>query len=285
MVLVSSTCISFVMGCIMGNPAFDLPEDTLGEDTRGDGDGDVTGDGDGDGDPKCGDGIHDIGEQCDLGPANDDFGECTRACQLAKCGDGFMQSVMGESCDLGPLNGNGSPCREDCEVNVCGDGYLGPGEACEINQRNCSQECTLPSCGNGFIDEQEQCDDGNDSNFDTCTNICTFPVCGDNITQPGEECDDGNAQNDDSCLADCASAKCGDGLIHQGVEECDTDNLAGMSCVDFDEIFGELKCNECEFDLSGCLVCLPLGGPCQNTDDCCQDGLVSICLNFTCVNL
>jgi hypothetical protein len=32
-------------------------------------------------------------------------------------------------------------------------------------------------------------------------------------------------------------------------------------------------------------VCLPLGGACQSNADCCQNGIIAICLNFACVNL
>lgn len=310
-------CSLAVGACVMANPAFDddRREDaddefsgddgdgdgddadeghTSGEST-GDGDGDPstgdgddepsTGDGDGDPEPQCGDGITDEGEECDLGPDNDDFGKCTSACTLPVCGDGFTQIAAGEDCDLGPSNGDGGPCRADCKINECGDGYLGPGEVCEVDQPDCTQDCTLPSCGNGSLDPGEACDDGNDDNSDECTNACTLAVCGDGHVQAGEECDDGNPHNHDECLTTCKLAKCGDGHIHAGVEECEADNLVGKACTDFDYIFGQLHCKECQFDLSQCQLCLPIGGTCQSTADCCEGGVLTACLNLACVSL
>jgi hypothetical protein len=47
-------------------------------------------------DPMCGDGLVDMGEECD------DAGEsatCDADCSVAQCGDGTSNSTAGESCD------------------------------------------------------------------------------------------------------------------------------------------------------------------------------------------
>ncbi|MCA9714780.1 MAG: DUF4215 domain-containing protein, partial [Myxococcales bacterium] len=130
---------------------------------------------------------------------DDDTDECTSACALATCGDGFVQAGV-EACDDGN-DEDGDGCTNACALPVCGDGILGPGE---------------------------QCDDGNDLNDDACTNTCAPASCGDGIVQPGsgEECDDGDGDNGDECLNTCLAAACGDGVIQVGAEECDDGNTA-----------------------------------------------------------
>ena len=58
----------------------------------------------------CGNGILDANEQCDLGVANNDHGDCTTGCRINVCGDG-EQDTAGhtvEQCDDGSNNGVGS---------------------------------------------------------------------------------------------------------------------------------------------------------------------------------
>ena len=68
----------------------------------------------------CGNGILDHGEECDQGKGNDDGGDCTHACQLARCGDGQLRTrgnpqIPYERCDDGnTLNGDG--CNPQCEL-------------------------------------------------------------------------------------------------------------------------------------------------------------------------
>ena len=55
---------------------------------------------------RCGDGIVSVGEQCDLGAANESnpygTGKCTTACTTApRCGDGRVDMAFGEQCDGG----------------------------------------------------------------------------------------------------------------------------------------------------------------------------------------
>mgnify|MGYP002777727519 CR=1 FL=1 len=82
---------------------------------------------------RCGDGVLDPGEACDLGDANADDGACTTACARATCGDGLVHAGV-EQCDLGPDNGpDYGGCLPTCTAGPrCGDMLLQPGhEDCE----------------------------------------------------------------------------------------------------------------------------------------------------------
>lgn len=87
--------------------------------------------------PRCGDGVRDPLEACDLGDLNDDTGACTTVCRLPGCGDGVVQA--GEGCD---------------------DGNAVPGDGCE-------PRCSV--CGDGAVHGAETCDDGNAAAGDGCT--------------------------------------------------------------------------------------------------------------------
>lgn len=121
--------------------------------------------------PVCGNGIVEDDEACDEGDANADDGTCTLACELPKCGDGFLQPESGEECDDGPENSN---------------------------ENHCTKLCTIAKCGDALIElGVEECDDGDDNNgskYNGCVpGVCTLgPHCGDGVLQPDdEECDDG----------------------------------------------------------------------------------------------
>lgn len=120
------------------------------------------------------------------------------------CGDGIVD--LGEDCDDGNTNNNDS-CRNDCTAPVCGDGVLDSGEDCDDGNTTdgdgCSATCMLPMCGDGMVDPGEECDDGNDDNNDACRNDCSTPFCGDGILDPGEQCDDGNMDDGDGCSSCC----------------------------------------------------------------------------------
>lgn len=66
---------------------------------------------------KCGDGIIELGEQCDAGPRNSIGGSCLPTCVIARCGDGYLQ-LGAEQCDLGPRNGTpDSHCSTSCTID------------------------------------------------------------------------------------------------------------------------------------------------------------------------
>jgi cysteine-rich repeat protein len=208
----------------------------------------------------CGNGVQDIGEQCDDGNTRAGDG-CSLYCQVER----------GWACPM-----FGQPC-----VRTCGNGLQDPGEYCDdgntLNDDGCSEYCYvdadwvcpelgrpcvyLYACGNGLRAPGEACDDGNTVGGDGCAADCkqvepgwncrvpgrpctqdcgmdagdcadggTASGCGNGIIEPGEECDDGDdpsksPHNGDGtyggCNSDCTyGAYCGDGIVN-GPEVCD----------------------------------------------------------------
>src|SRR5262249_3545779 len=94
----------------------------------------------------CGNGVMDLGEECDDG--NEDPNDaCTNTCQAARCGDGIVEIGV-EQCDDGNRNNNDA----------------------------CSNKCTETTCGDGIVQTGEECDDGNNIPNDGCTNCMLDPV-------------------------------------------------------------------------------------------------------------
>ncbi len=206
--------------------------------------------------PTCGDGLVDGDEQCDLGEALDDEGECKTDCTLAYCGDGLVGP--GEACDDGNLVEH-DQCTSACQPPACGDGALHDGEECDDGNLDgtdeCTPECTLARCGDGYAWRgHEECDDGNDLDTDACTPACQFPECGDGAVNGDEPCDDGNAVTTDACI-DCTPATCGDGHRWAGQELCDGTALGGATCMTVGGGFsgGTLACTAmCTYNTMGC---------------------------------
>ena len=226
------------------------------------------------GEPVCGDGVVDVGEECDDGNQEDADG-CTNACKSPACGDGVVGP--GEECDDGNAD-DADSCTSACKNAVCGDGLVGPGEACDDgNQADddaCSNMCSLGSCGDGKLQMGEECDDGNMDDTDACLSTCLIATCGDSAVQAGvEECDDGNAEDTDACVAGCKNATCGDGLVQGGVEECDDGNMSDAdmctvgckapTCTDMAK-----NGSESDVDCGGTCSKCASGKACTEGDDC-----------------
>src|SRR5664280_523445 len=112
--------------------------------------------------PVCGDGIIQIGEQCDQGKSK--YPGCSATCQIELgykcpfagapcvpvCGDGVVEGT--EGCDPLPFNNDlGDGCTPTCMAEpTCPAGTASsPGGACTT------------ICGDGLVLGTEQCDDGN----------------------------------------------------------------------------------------------------------------------------
>lgn len=111
--------------------------------------------------------------------------------------------------------------------------------------------------------EGKECSDG------ACISSIPQPVCGNRIVEPGEECDgDYRACTDangnpgmQNCTPQCIWGPCfnlgycGDGVVNQPYEECDGNDLNGVTCTDLNFSGGVLSClNDCTFDLTGCTI-------------------------------
>ena len=245
--------------------------------------------------PGCGNGIAEGDEECDAA----DFGEIT-------CGDfGF---------DFGQL------VCDDCTIDTalcgtlarCGDGILQGDEECDdgnrIERDGCSLDCRIEECGNRILERElgEECDGNQVVSYECdagtfpfgilrCGDDCTFgepecedPArCGDGVRDIGEGCDDGNTTPGDGCGATCVPEACGNSALDAG-EACDGDELGGAACSDFGFEAGEMACDTCRLDFSGCFdpVCgngvTDPGEECDDGnrspyDDCLNDCTSNVC--------
>jgi len=210
-----------------------------------------------DGCAECGNGVLEIGEECDDG--NTDDNDACIDCMNATCGDGFLWTGI-EACDLGPAGiGNDTDgCRDDCTLIICGDGIIDFNEECDdanVVDTDACVNCINATCGDGSVwTGFEDCDDGNLDDSDACISCvnatcgdgfiwtgieacdegpggigddtdgcrddCSLITCGDGLLDIDEECDDANSDDSDACI-NCINATCGDGILWIGIEECD----------------------------------------------------------------
>ncbi len=193
---------------------------------------------------RCGNGITDIGEECDNGSFNsDEPGEvgvtCRKDCTYARCGDKIKDP--GENCDDGN-NLNGDYCSSDCKATTgfCGDGVVQTNEPCDKSEFGqgtgvyCADDCTAitGSCGDGVKQSNELCDkaetgDGIGPYYCSADCKTIIGACGDGIEQPNETCDSGEDNGRYGfCNPECdgLSSHCGDGVKDYGYEECDDGN-------------------------------------------------------------
>ena len=91
---------------------------------------------------RCGDGVVDPGEQCDLGHGvnSNSASSCTLDCKNAVCGDNLVWEGH-EACDEGKNLGNYGGCLPDCSLAPhCGDGEINGPEQCDLGLHNGSGE-------------------------------------------------------------------------------------------------------------------------------------------------
>jgi hypothetical protein len=99
------------------------------------------------------------------------------------------------------------------------------------------------SCGNGSIDPGEDCDSEN-------LGYATCEALDEGFTGGTLSCDD-NCRFDMSECVDDTPEICGNGEVDEG-EDCDGSELGGETCESLGFESGELACQNCFFDTSGC---------------------------------
>ncbi|MDP7037796.1 MAG: hypothetical protein QGI45_01455 [Myxococcota bacterium] len=193
---------------------------------------------------------------------NDDECQAGQACIDNRCfpfhcGDGILN--VGEDCDAGEHNGTAqSSCPINCLLDdACGNGAVEGDEACDdeniTDDDGCSALCAVElgylcsgqpsvcvlSCGDGIINGNDECEDtfeGNGS-CQNCQIVCDAGYAGASCTSCAPGYQDEN--EDGTCLASCdiAVLTCsGHGscaISEAGLTECVCDTgYAGANCSD-----------------------------------------------------
>ena len=137
---------------------------------------------------KCGNGLVEMGEECDDDDTLKDT-LCDASCHFT-CGNGVVDSDVGEKCDTRIASGPGA-CPSACD----------DGQACTddvLSSSGCLAECvhssiTAPADGDGC------CPAGADATTDDdCTSMC-----GNGVVEAGELCDTGIAAGAGACPMAC----------------------------------------------------------------------------------
>jgi hypothetical protein len=265
---------------------------------------------------RCGNGVWDWDEDCDIAIAAGSWGSCVTSCNdsdpcttdslqgsgcqvycihqntcpTERCGNGVVD--WDEDCDIAlpagssgacPFNCNdGIPCTDDamqgsgchvwcthintCSEEVCGNGVVDPGEWCDVNIAPGAPGACPVSC---FDDEPCTRDEVSGTGcLARCIHlIISQPFPADGCCPPGA-----NGANDSDC-----SQTCGNGVKEPG-ETCDPGILAGPDAcaIDCDDHF------PCTVDYIAGEACrpscvhLPATGNPVIKDGCCPTGLSSL---------
>mgnify|MGYP001766490322 CR=1 FL=1 len=189
----------------------------------------------------CGNGVPELGEQCDLGVGNGDCATCTTLCVSKPanfCGDGFIcdteQCETGQTATcaaaLGDTDAVGTaPCNGTCggftTAANCTRTFSCAAKPAN-SEWNTVDHYTQTWNGSVWVPASDVTTDHDETPTDAeCRFVCADgyvwndiqcvvlpPECGDGAPDAGEDCDDGNGLNADACKNDCTFNTCGDGV-------------------------------------------------------------------------
>ena len=187
------------------------------------------------GPPRCGDGVRNAGEECDLGAANGPNAGCEKDCTFS-CVPG--DPARGDAhCDPhDPCKGLGSCSNEHVCTTV---GALATGASCGMQKICRNGACTAAVCGDGIVTAPEECDDGHNDGAHGCGAGCRF-----------------------TCVSTDATRDCAPADPCAGPSTCDD---AAHTCSPRTALVDGTPCG-------GGNLCL--GGRCQPTGSTCGDGVV-----------
>lgn len=251
---------------------------------------------------SCGNGIQELGEQCETGaPCPEDY-FCNYLCQCSplSISSSSSSSVSSASSDsassVSSSFGSFGSSSVSAVLRYCGNGVTETGEQCDDGNfffgDGCSRFCILERpavCGNRVVEIPEECDDGNTVDGDSCSFVCRrefpFPsslssfdssslpwdvssslsfgsVCGNGVMEGAEQCDDGNVREADGCDRQCRR----ESLVTYASPGCGNGALeSGEECDD-----GNSR------DLDGC------SGNCFLERGFCGDGVIQRALGEQC---
>ncbi len=134
---------------------------------------------------ECDDANHVDGDGCSSACTIEPGWTCSgQPSECAFCGDGIVEGD--EQCDLGPASPESGNCPADADPPTCGACARSCSSTCQLigrctgNAACCTTAADCPMdegcCGNGTVESGELCDDGNTLGGDTCTPACTPDV-------------------------------------------------------------------------------------------------------------
>ena len=139
--------------------------------------------------PVCGNGVRELGEQCDDGHTAANGDGCSTTCQIET---GYVCQTAGQFC-IKEVCGNGTRTQSE----ACDDGNVGDGDGCSsgctietgwaCNNAMPPSACHLTVCGDGQREGEETCDDGNVDPGDGCDEFCAAElIYGEDCVHPAQ---------------------------------------------------------------------------------------------------